>query len=181
VAPPAWLERMSTISSDPQDTSAAARLEVWNWMLRYVTTDRPLGGGFEVYLIDRIIIRIPGQEPVVQVSRAAHNSIFEVLGEQGWPGLAMFSAIILITLRSQFQVLRRTRNQPQMRWSYDLALALQASLLSVLACGMFTNLAFQPLLWYVFALTFSLSEYVRRVEQGTREAFPAKLGAPALA
>ena len=60
--------------------------------------DRPMGGGFEAYRANSFTYRMPqttGEgnmtttrfEKVVDEGRAYHSAIFEMLGEQGWPGL----------------------------------------------------------------------------------------------
>ena len=93
---------------------------------------------------------------------AFHSIYFEVLGEHGWIGLSIFLALIANTLISLRRVMRRTRDSPELAWCDDLARALFCAVMVILACGAFIGIAFQPILWYLFALATCLSEYARR-------------------
>ncbi len=98
--PQSFLDRMSTISGHSEDESASTRVAVWMWTLDYVKT-HPFGGGFDAYRSNSFTYRMPkvtGTPPNVTVTyatvtdkaRAYHSSYFEMLGEQGWPGLILW-------------------------------------------------------------------------------------------
>jgi hypothetical protein len=124
----------------------------------------PQGGGFSSYLINVIELPADGRNPPsVQHGRAFHSSYFEVLGEQGWPGFALFIAASLSTLFSLRRLAKRTRNIPHLAWCADMSDALQSGLAVFLTAGAFVGIAFQPIFWYFIALSVSLREYVRRV------------------
>lgn len=159
----AWVSRISTIKDPTQESSANTRILVWKWTLDFVQ-DHPLGGGFSSYVVNRIVDMAPdGTVLSVQFGRAFHSIYFEVLGEHGWPGLALFLTIAVTSLLGLRSVIRRTRKVPDLQWSHDLAGAVQAATLTLLACGAFIGIAFQPMYWYLFALSAMLSVYVRRV------------------
>jgi putative inorganic carbon (hco3(-)) transporter len=174
-----WNERISTTSDYNQETSALGRLLVWQWTLDFVS-DHPQGGGFNSYQIDRI--EFPGTathpESTVVTGKAFHSIYFEMLGEQGWVGLGLFLGLIGASLVSLQAVARRTRHAKDMLWCRDLAYALQVSLLTLLACGAFIGIAFQPMLYYLFALSTCLRQHVRQVERlrplGASSLQPAK-------
>lgn len=159
----AWVSRISTIKDPTQESSANTRILVWRWTLNFVQ-EHPLGGGFSSYVINRIEdVADDGTVLSVQFGRAFHSIYFEMLGEHGWPGLALFliiAATSLLTLRS---VMRRTRKVPGLEWCHVLAGAVQTATLVLLACGAFIGIGFQPMYWYLFALAAMLSQYVRRV------------------
>src|SRR5208282_5623461 len=93
LAPADWIDRMATITEYHQEASATHRLDVWRWTFDY-TLEHPLGGGFEMHRIDQL----GGLEPDGgRHFMYAHNDYFEVLGEQGWPGLAIFVGMIATT------------------------------------------------------------------------------------
>jgi probable O-glycosylation ligase (exosortase A-associated) len=188
VAPASWTERMSTIDSS-SDESINVRLEVWKWTLNYVK-QHPQGGGFEAYRINTIFVPIRAEDAQAddaplgykrQTGRAFHSSYFEVLGEHGWLGLALFLGLILSTYFNLRQAKRQCRNVPQLSWAFDLSFALLSSLSVLLACSAFIGIAFQPFFYYVFAIALSLREYVFRV-RNVAEPSPAGLErlAPAL-
>lgn len=184
----AWNKRISTIEDYQQEDSALGRILVWKWTLGYVA-DHPLGGGFETFRIDRIEFPATGTnpEPLVVIGKAFHSVYFEMLGEQGWVGLGIFGTLIAGALLVQHRVARRTRNIPEMAWCRELAFALQVSLLTLLACGAFIGIAFQPMIYYMLAITTCLGNYVRRAlpaqaasEWRQRQLAPAVREAPAM-
>lgn len=161
-----WNERISTTSDYNKESSALGRLLVWQWTLEFVST-HPQGGGFNLYQIDRI--EFPGTsahpETTIVIGKAFHSIYFEMLGEQGWVGLGLFLGLIGASLGTLQSVARRTRRAKDMLWCTDLAYALQVSLVTLLACGAFIGIAFQPMLYYLFALSTCLRQYVRQVER----------------
>lgn len=152
-----WTDRISTINDYDQENSALGRILVWKWTLDYVAHN-PLGGGFNVFNIDHIYFP-DGSETI---GKAFHSIYFEVLGEQGVIGFALFGGMLVYTLISLRRVSRQTRKNPDMQWASALGGALEASLLTILACGAFIGIAFQPFIYYLIAMTISLREQVRR-------------------
>jgi probable O-glycosylation ligase (exosortase A-associated) len=159
-----WSERISTIRDYKSETSAYSRILVWQWTLEFVKS-YPLGGGFNAYVINHIVM--PGDEDnpggSTSFGRAFHSIYFEMLGEHGWPGLLLFLTIAGLTLLSLFGVSRRTARIPELEWCASLALALQAGLVAFLTAGAFVGLAFQPMFWSFVAMSVSLRAYVWRV------------------
>lgn len=168
-----WTARISTINDYSQESSALGRILVWKWTLGYVA-QHPLGGGFNVFNIDHIYFP-DGSEAI---GKAFHSIYFEVLGEQGFPGLFLFIGLLVYTLVSLRKIARQTRKNPDMRWASSLGGALEASLLTLLACGAVIGIAFQPFIYYLIAMTISLREQVRRC--GMTEVEPKKVWQPAI-
>ena len=89
----AWNERVATIGNFEQENSAFTRILVWRWTLEFTAT-HPFGGAFQTYLINHIEFpATDGQPATIQFGRAFHSIYFEMLGEQGYPGLAIFLLI----------------------------------------------------------------------------------------
>ena len=160
----AWNARISTIGNYQQDGSAMTRILVWKWTLDYVST-HPLGGGFMMYGINHIEHAPDEEHPAgtVEFGRAFHSVYFEVLGEHGWPGIAMFLGIAVASLVALQRAARQVKGIPELRWAGELASSLQVSLVVLLACCAFIGIAFQPWLHYLFAMSVSLPECVRRM------------------
>lgn len=182
-----WTARISTMVTYSSDDSAMVRLEVWKWTLDYVEK-HPLGGGFDLYRIDTIdlphkmdasgnarpdsdevVVRDSSgrvmrdsQGRVIQQGRAFHSIYFEVLGEQGWIGLALFLGIAVSSMRGLRKVVKLSKDIPDLEWCRDLAKTLFGSLLIILAGGAFIGIAFEPFIYYLCAACVCLSEYVRR-------------------
>jgi probable O-glycosylation ligase (exosortase A-associated) len=161
----AWNERISTISDYQSEDSALGRILVWQWTLQFVAT-HPAGGGFNSYQVNEV--RFPpnahNPEGVVARGKAFHSVYFEILGEHGWPGIILFAGLVLTSLISLQNVVREARLTPELAACRDLALALQASLAVMLACGLFIGVAFQPMLYYLFALAACVSHHAQRVQ-----------------
>lgn len=161
----AWNVRMSTITAGAADGSIGVRLAVWKWTYNYAL-EHPLGGGFDLYFLDRIDVesdRTPaGVETIAH--RAFHSIYFEMLGEQGFVGLGLFLSIAGLSFLSLWGLIRRCRGNPQLQWCGDLAKALLSALAILMTCGAFIGIAFQPFLYYTFAITVSLREWLYRTE-----------------
>jgi len=169
-----WNERIATTTDWQQDTTNG-RILVWEWTLKYALQN-PFGGGFQAYEINQIVYPAEnGQAPHVEYGRAFHNMYMEVLGEQGFPGLAMFLTLLFTSLWYMWSVARRTRGKPHLAWAHDLAQTLLTSLLTMMACACFIGIAFQALVWYLITLPVCLNGYLLRVEQlegGSERALP---------
>jgi probable O-glycosylation ligase (exosortase A-associated) len=164
-----WGARMSTIESYNADSSALGRLKVWEWTLNFVGS-HPLGGGFDAYMYNRIAAvssdGIVQYLPEWQVGgKAFHSIYFEVLGEQGIFGFALYFSIILLTLLTLRRIKKTWRNHAGMAWVVALSDALTAAILVFLAGGAFVGIAYQPYIFYMVSLTVAIDQYARRAAQ----------------
>jgi len=167
--PDTYTKRMDTIQGYKGDASASTRLAVWKWTIDYAK-DHPFGGGFNAYIgnkleidmsyktADGTVVRVVGYD----AGRAYHNSYFEMLGEQGYPGLALFLLIHLIGVIRMENVQRSFKDvEGNYVWVAPLAKALQAShLVFLLGCS-FVGIAFQPFIYLIVALEISLDRYAQ--------------------
>ena len=168
-APAAWFSRMETTDTYETDRSANARVLVWKWTLDFAI-DHPLGGGFLTYYVDKITL--PSGATLSGV--AFHNAYIEVLGEHGWIGLGLFIGALAFTVRNLWRVRREAARVAELSWCHDLSGALLISLLVLAGCSNFIGIAFQPMFWYLFAVSTCLREYLHRyiVEQASDTATP---------
>ncbi len=176
ILPASFTQRMNTIQNHQADESAATRLAVWGWTLDYVK-DHPLGGGFEAYRANRVHVELKGQKTEgnnvsVEVkdaydkARAYHSSYFEMLGEQGWPGLFLWLWLMLSGLWQMERIRHRwkKRTGPGETWQAPLASALQQSLIVYMAGSLFVGIAFQPFCYMLIGLQCGLWSYLKRIE-----------------
>ncbi len=84
------------------------------------------------------IIYAPSPEDV----HDSHSIYFEVLGEHGFVGLALFLLLGLATWRAASWVIKRARSDPARRWAADLAAMVQVSLVGYASSGAFLGLAY---------------------------------------
>ena len=178
VLPSAFTARMGTIKEYKADESASTRLAVWKWTWDYAK-QHPLGGGFEAYRqnnirYDTVKVASAGNTAslernlTVDKSRAYHSSYFEMLGEQGWPGLILWLAISLIGI-ARMEVLRRRYRDPagEFAWAGPLAGALQNAHLIYLLGGAFVGIAFQPFIYMLIGAQIGLDTYLARRQHDT--------------
>lgn len=157
-----WTERMSTISNAGSEPSALGRLGVWMWTWNYVA-DHPLGGGFEVYRINNFEVPIKGEDDSLAIhGKAFHNIFFEVLGEHGYVGAAIYLAMILYFFANMIVLWRKTRKQENLIWLNSLSGAVMFATALYIIGGMFVGVAFQPLLYIMCATGISLRQYYER-------------------
>ena len=189
--PASYTKRMDTISNHEADESASTRVAVWMWTLDYVK-DHPFGGGFEAYRGNKLRIEMRDAETsgnttdvelkeTIDKGRAYHSSYFEMLGEQGWPGLALWLTIQVMGLW-QMELLRhrwkRKANAAgaghELQWQAPLANALQQAQLIYLLGGAFLGIAYQPFILMLIGMQCGLWSYLRRIDSSGPRGVRAK-------
>ena len=106
----------------------------------------------------------PAVREIVDEGRAFHSSYFEMLGEQGFPGLLMWLIIHLggVWRMEVISRLYRKRNRPDEAWVAPLATALQNSQIVYLVGSLFVGIAFQTFFYMLIALQISFDTYLAR-------------------
>ncbi len=105
--PEKWEDRMRSITEYQQDSSAMGRLNAWQTAIN-VARDHPLvGGGFEFHS-QAVFARYA---PVPEDFHSMHSIYFQVLGEHGFVGLALFLAIWFFTWLRSMRLARMTKGQ----------------------------------------------------------------------
>jgi len=192
--PPSYYERMATITEPGGDESASTRVAVWEWTLDYVEKN-PFGGGFDSFRANSFTYQMPVREEVgntasvryeevTDEARAFHSSIFEVLGEQGYPGLAIWLLLHALGIWQLERIYRRWRKREcgeTTEWIAPLAAALQMTSLIYLVGALFQGIAYQPVMLMIIGLQIGLATYVKRLESAlddgeeTRALTPSEL------
>jgi len=158
VMPGSYFERMETIETYEEDASAMGRINAWRFAYN-LANDRPLVGGganaFTPFLFSRYA-------PEPNRVHDSHSIFFEILGEQGYPGLLIFLAILFFSFRNCVYSKRRARDNIELKWAFDLAKMLQASLIVYMVGGAFLGLAYFDLLYHIVTITVLLRVVVER-------------------
>lgn len=171
--PAAFTARMNTIQTYQADSSASTRIAVWKWTIDYAKS-HPFGGGFEAYRQNKIrydTVKVEkdganatiARQLEVDQARAYHSAYFEMLGEQGYPGLALWLTIHLAGLLRMEVLRRRYRHaRPGEEWIAPLASALQHAHLIYMLGAAFVGLALNPFIYMVVGAQVGLDTYLAR-------------------
>jgi probable O-glycosylation ligase (exosortase A-associated) len=158
VLPEKWFGRMETIKTYDEDSSAMGRLRAWEMAWR-LALDRPLlGAGFRAFqpeMYKRYLPEFPAS------GRDAHSIFFQVLAEHGFTGFALYIMLILSTLQSLRQLIKRSRRDPSLQWIFSCAQMLEASLIAYVASGMFLSLSYFDLFYQLVAIVIILKQLAR--------------------
>lgn len=110
--------------------------------------DNILGGGFECFRLPSFARYAPIWDDV----HDAHSIYFEVMGEHGFIGLALFLSLGATALLSAKRIAKEAKQWNETRWMADLAAMIQVSLLGYAACGAFLGLAYFDLYYHLIAI-----------------------------
>jgi probable O-glycosylation ligase (exosortase A-associated) len=147
---------MHTIQSYDQDASAGGRINAW-WAAWNVAIARfPLGGGFKMWELDVFAIYAPNPLQL----QVAHSIYFQVLGEHGFMGLFLFMSIFVLAWRYGVNIIRVTKNKPELQWARNLAAMVQVSLIGYAVGGAFLSLSYFDLPYYLVLILVVLKGIV---------------------
>jgi probable O-glycosylation ligase (exosortase A-associated) len=136
--PTQWIERVQTIQTYQQDSSAEGRIQIWKAAIK-IALARPLvGGGFMApYDQDVLDEYAPGT-----TSKAVHSIWFENLGENGFIAFGLWLAIAITALQNCRYIIRRTKGSPELKWANDLAHMSFVGIIGFLVGGTFLSLSY---------------------------------------
>lgn len=146
--PETWSDRMATMSEYQSDSSAMGRISAW-WNAWGIAKDYPMGVGFDAAKPELFAQYSPY---FTGSTHAAHSIYFQILGNHGFVGLALFLAIWILTWSSANRIRKECLNIPQARWCAELASMCQVSLIGYAVGGAFLSLAYFDLPYNVMVL-----------------------------
>lgn len=166
--PESWWDRMETIRTYDQDTSAMGRIIAWQ-LAWNIAMDRVTGAGFATAtrFIFEIYSPIPDIQPLV-----AHSIYFQVLGDHGFIGLFIYLALWFATYRTAGNLKKLTENRPDIVWIRDLGRMIQVSLIGFFVGGAFLSLAYWDVPFYILVLVVALDRFARRPQVAAPENLP---------
>lgn len=169
--PEQWHSRIDTINTYEQDSSAMGRINAWK-MAFNLANDHPLfGGGFQIY--NKYIFQLYAPNP--DDIHAAHSIYFQVLGEHGYVGLALFLLMYLVVWRNGSWVIKHAGKVPELEWATRLVRMLQVSLIGFLVGGAFLSLAYFDVPYYVMVIMVATRLLVEKSLQEHAAQAPAVL------
>lgn len=160
IAPSTYFDRLQTIGSYQEDSSAQGRLQVWGAATK-MALEHPLGVGAGNFSsgYGRYYIPSGGQNALTWGSQrwlAAHSIYFKMLGEYGFLGLLLLLAVIYANLRDNAESRRKLDGeQAHVRFSPTWPALLNMSMIGYAVCGAFLGGISYPHLFLLSALTVS--------------------------
>jgi probable O-glycosylation ligase (exosortase A-associated) len=175
--PQEFWDRANTIQSSDTDASFQDRVMSWHVAYDYARDHFPFGAGFYGPQLKGVYnAYFPGASP-----HAAHSIYFQVLGENGFVGLAIYLALLLGTFLKSASIMRQTRGRPELRWCYELARMIQLSLLCFCVGGAALSMAYYDVFIVCAALLVPMrtasAEFRRRNLPESRTNAAVALGA----
>lgn len=167
--PESWHQRMGTIQTYEEDGSAMGRINAWH-MAANMAADRPFGGGFESFTPKMFALYAPVRDQV----HDAHSIYFEVLGEHGYVGLALFLLLGVFTWRTCSQSIKLVKRNQGEQWIADLSRMIQVSYAAYATGGAFLGLAYYDLPYMLMAMAIALRVLAEKSTATTPEATQAQ-------
>jgi putative inorganic carbon (HCO3(-)) transporter len=163
LVPSEWVSRMDTLRNSSQDASAHGRVLVWRWTVDYANQNPFFGGGFRSHLANAGILHLYGESGEANIGgqqkgKAYHSIYFEVLGESGYGGLAIFMLIIVLSWRLNVNTMKSALPE---NWRFALAKSLNLALIIYCVGGAFIGVSFEPWLYYILMLSASIHNTVK--------------------
>lgn len=139
--PDQFFDRVNSMNDLQTDASFQGRLMAWQVSFHYAVDHFPFGAGFYGTQLPGVFhTYFPGQD-----THAAHSIYFQVLGEHGFPGLAIYLILIASAFLLCFRIIGKARKKPETQWIADMAVALQASLFVFCVAGAGLSMAYYDL------------------------------------
>jgi probable O-glycosylation ligase (exosortase A-associated) len=145
--PDTWWDRMETIRTYEDDSSANGRINAW-WMAWNLASDNLFGGGFMVSKPELFAMYAPDPTAI----HAAHSIYFMVLGEHGFIGLFLFLSLWILVWSSAGYLRTHGNKQPQTQWLSHLGAMCQVSLAGYAVGGAFLSLSYYDLPYNIIVL-----------------------------
>lgn len=145
--PSSWEQRMSSIQTYEQDSSAMGRINAWG-MAFNLANSRFSGGGFESYTPEIFARYAPNPIDL----HVAHSIYFSVLGEHGYVGLVLFLLVWWLAFRTAGRIRKEALVREETKWTYHLAGMCQVSLVGYAVGGAFLSLAYFDLPYNILVI-----------------------------
>lgn len=153
--PEEWWSRMDTIETYDQDASAMGRINGWLVALD-VARNYFFGGGMSYQ--HQLFFSLWGTYNTDII--AAHSIYFQMLGNHGFVGLALYLGFGISTYWQAGWLRRQAQLIPQARWAADLGSMVQVSLIGFAVGGAFLSLQYFDLPYDLMVLVVLARRWV---------------------
>lgn len=170
LAPDDWTSRMNTLQAAGEDESFVGRLVAWQISSALALSNPVFGGGFHAVQIQYVWDQFKAEPGLLGFlnlgvpefgAKAAHSIYFEVMGDLGFVGLAIFLFILCQAIHSRFAIKRMVRELgASFAWARDMADMLTLSVVAYLIGGAGVSLSYFELIYMIVMLMEMLRLHV---------------------
>ena len=167
-----YYNRISTIDTADADTSFMGRVLAWEVSFAIARAHPVFGGGFHGVqdpkiwgaYISKVTIPDALKSSPLPRYKAAHSIYFEVMGDLGFVGFALFMALLYLGFRNVNRVIRYSKRKPELQWIYDLGVMCRLTLIVYAVSGAGVSMAWFEFIYVVLTLIAVLARFTRELE-----------------
>lgn len=163
--PEKWTSRMNTVKTYEADSSAMSRIRQWITAIN-IANHRVTGAGFQAYTQFVQDIYAPPVEDTEGADTdhvfVAHSIYFQVLGQHGWVGLALWISIWLATMHLAAQARRMARDRPHLKNASELVGMCQVAFIGFAMGGAFLSFAYADLQYNLMVIVVVTERWMRQ-------------------
>lgn len=167
--PPAFYERISTISSYQTDGSAQGRLAAWRTAFRMATDNPVFGVGLYKFQANYR----PYAASPEETARATHNAYLQIWAECGTPALLLYLFLIAGSVWLIWKIRHRARKLYATSWILNYATMFEASLLAFVVGSTFLSRAHFDLFYHFVAMVAAFAAIATREMDSLTERGPS--------
>lgn len=174
IAPADWFGRMKTIENATEDSSFMGRVIAWKISSAIAVSNPLLGGGFhsieaqnvwDRFRDDQGLLFFIDTPPARQSPQSAHSVYFEVLGDHGILGLALFLGIMFSSFKNWSVINKITKHRQDLLWARDMATSLGLSITVFSIGGAAVSLAYFEVYYIIVLTLFSLRAFLENEDK----------------
>jgi probable O-glycosylation ligase (exosortase A-associated) len=163
-----WSSRMNTLETADEDASFMGRVVAWKLSFILAVQHPVFGGGFKALETFSVWSELSQQFfsypwfytgtalPNTEQARAAHSVYFQVLGDQGFAGLAIYLTCLVGAFRKARRIARSVRLDGGPQWLRTLATMIQLSIFAFGLGGAALSFAYFDLIFAIMGLLIVL-------------------------
>lgn len=156
--PQSWHDRMATIQTYEADESASTRIIQWKYAID-ISLERPFfGNGFDAFFYQPYYLKYVAH---LDINRAVHSNLFQVLGEQGYVGLFIYLMLLLSIIQTSHKYSKLTKENSNLKWASVSLFFIQFSVIGYFFNGLTVNMAYLDLLYYVLIFNVLIISYIK--------------------
>ena len=163
-----WTSRIDTINDASEDASFMGRVVAWKLSLLLAMENPFFGGGFKTLEYFPVWSRLSQDfftldwfysaeaVPDQHLSHAAHSVYFQVLGDHGFGGLALYLSFLIGSFRRAGRIARKAMTLQAPPWIRSVATMLQLSVFVFSLGGAALSFAYFDLIFAIIGLLIVL-------------------------